>query len=188
MKIDFLTTSEVQRLFKTIKSKRDRALFLIAYRHGLRASELGMLHVEDVDYTSMKIYVHRLKGSHSGLHPLQPDEARILRQWIKERSTSKYATLPTLFISNRGYPISRRTLDYLMKGYCRKAGIPTDKAHFHALKHSIATHLLETGQEVRMVQDWLGHKNLQNTVIYTHVTNAARDKAAAVAFAKMPKF
>jgi type 1 fimbriae regulatory protein FimB len=186
--LKFLTLAEVARLMKAIRGKRDRALFLLAYRHGLRASELGLLRVEDIDYTSMKIQLQRLKGSHGGLHPLQPDEARLVRQWIKERSTSVYANTPTLFISNRGLPISRRTLDYLMKQYCRKAGIPGEKAHFHALKHSIATHLLSAGQEVRWVQDWLGHKNVQNTVIYTHVTSAARDTGAARVFARLPRF
>lgn len=184
----FLSPAEIQKLIKAIKGKRDRALFLLAYRHGLRASELGMLQVEDVDYLNMKIYVHRLKGSHSGLHPLQPDECRIVKQWIKERSASKYATVPILFFSNRGLPISRRTLDYLMKRYCKQAGIDSGKAHFHALKHSIATHLLDTGQGVLMVQDWLGHKNLQNTVIYTHVTSEARNKNAHAAFSKLQKF
>jgi site-specific recombinase XerD len=71
-----------------------------------------------------------------------------------------------VFASVRGTPISRRTLDWLMKRYGEKAELPPDKRHFHVLKHSIATHMLEAGADPRFVQDWLGHANIQNTVIY----------------------
>jgi integrase len=77
--IRFLTLDETARLFRAIGAhRRDRALFLIAYRHGLRASEVGLLRVEDLDLKTLRIMVHRLKGSHSGAHPLQPDEAKAL--------------------------------------------------------------------------------------------------------------
>ena len=75
--IRFLTLDETARLLHAIGAhRRDRALFLIAYRHGLRASEVGLLRVEDLDLKTLRIMVHRLKGSHSGAHPLQPDEAK----------------------------------------------------------------------------------------------------------------
>lgn len=184
----FLTMAEIQRLFKVIKNKRDRALFLITYRHGLRASEVGILKLSDVDLESMRINVTRLKGSHSNSQALEADEARIVKQWIKERSTSKYALVPTLFFSNRGLPIARRTLDYLMKRYCAKAGIDASKAHFHCLKHTCATHYLEVGAELRFLQDWLGHANVQNTVKYSHVVSAHRDAQARELHRKMPRF
>lgn len=78
--IKFLTLDETKRLFSRITDKRDKALFLTAYRHGLRAGEVGLLRVEDLNLKRLKIMLHRLKGSLSGEHPLQPDEARASRR------------------------------------------------------------------------------------------------------------
>jgi integrase len=63
----------------------DKAIFLLAYRHGLRASEVGLLHVEDLDFKTLRIMIHRLKGSHSGEHPLQSDEAKAIKAYLRER-------------------------------------------------------------------------------------------------------
>jgi site-specific recombinase XerD len=183
--IRFLTLDETARLFRVIgPHRRDRALFLVAYRHGLRASEVGLLRVEDIDLKTMRIMVHRLKGSHSGMHPLQADEAKALKALLREREVPS----PVLFSSNRGDPIARRTLDWLMKKYGEVADLPTAKRHFHCLKHSIATHLLEAGADLRFVQDWLGHSNIQNTVVYTYLTARGREGAARRAFLNLPRF
>jgi integrase len=74
--IKFLTLDETRRLFSRITDKRDKAIFLVAYRHGLRASEVGLLRVDDLDLKRFKIMLHRLKGSLSGEHPMQADERR----------------------------------------------------------------------------------------------------------------
>jgi site-specific recombinase XerD len=183
--IRFLTLDETARLFRAIgPHRRDRALFLVAYRHGLRASEVGLLRVEDVDLKTLRIMVHRLKGSHSGAHPLQADEAKALKALLRERE----AASPVLFPSRRGDPIARRTLDWLMKKYGEAADLPPAKRHFHCLKHSIATHLLEAGADLRFVQDWLGHSNIQNTVVYTYLTARGREGAARRAFLNLPRY
>ena len=75
-----------------------------------------------------------------------------------------------------------------MKHYGELAKLPEDKRHFHTLRHSIATHLLDAGQDLRFVQDWLGHTNIQNTVIYTYLSSALREQKARAAFMKLPKF
>lgn len=184
-KIKFLTLDEIKRLFSVIKDKRDKAIFLMAYRHGLRASEVGLITLDDLDFSKQRIMIHRLKGSLSGMHPLQADESRILKSYIKHRKSES----PTLFVSNRNLPISRKTLDVMIKKYGEQTKLPKDKRHFHVLKHSIATHLLDTGEaELRFVQDWLGHANIQNTVIYTALVSTSRDKKARKHFMKMPKF
>ena len=152
--LKFLTADETRRLFAVIRDKRDRALFLLAYRHGLRASEVGLLQVADVDLKKLRLMVHRLKGSLPGEHPLQPDEARAIRAHLKARTIDS----PILFTSARFQPISRRGLDWLIKGYGKKGKLPENKQHFHVLKHSIATHLLDAGADIRFVQDWLGHR------------------------------
>jgi len=95
---------------------------------------------------------------------------------------------PVLFPSNRGDPIARRTLDWLMKKYGEMADLPPAKRHFHCLKHSIATHLIETGADLRFVQDWLGHSNIQNTVVYTYLTTRGREGAARRAFLNLPRY
>lgn len=183
--IKFLTLDETNRLFGVIQEKRDKAIFLIGYRHGLRASEIGLLQIQDLDFERQRIMIHRLKGSHSGVHPLQPDEARILKSYLKTRNSGS----PILFTSNRNLPISRKTLDVIIKNYGRKAKLPEDKCHFHVLKHSIATHLLDTGEaDIRFVQDWLGHANIQNTVIYASLVSTTRERKAREHFFKLPKF
>jgi type 1 fimbriae regulatory protein FimB/type 1 fimbriae regulatory protein FimE len=182
--IKFLTFDETKRLFENITSKRDKAIFLLAYRHGLRASEIGLLRHSDLDLKTLRVMIHRKKGSLSGEHPLQADEVRILKAYLKTRSDS----LPYLFPSRKGSPISRAMLDVLIKGYGEKAKLPDDKRHFHVLKHSIATHLLDKGAELRFLQDWLGHANIQNTVIYAQISVGNREAKAREHFLKMPKF
>src|SRR5208283_2376951 len=133
--IRFLTPEELKSLIGVIDDKRNRAIFLVAYRHGLRASEIGLLRTSDFDLKGLRVMVHRLKGSHSGEHPLQPDEVRVVKAYLRARTSSS----PVLFPSRRQMPISRRTLDWLMKRYGALAGLAVDKRHFHCLKHSIAT-------------------------------------------------
>jgi len=88
-----------------------------------------------------------------------------------------------LFISNRGVPIDRRTLWCAMQTYGAQAGLPPEKRKFHSLKHSIATHLLDARSELKFVQDWVGHKNIQNTSKYAQLTNPRRDEEARKLFA-----
>ena len=182
--IKFITLDEAKRLFSVISSKRDKAIFLLAYRHGLRASEVGLLQRNDFNDKQLRLNIHRLKGSLSGVHPLQADEVRVLKSYLRTRSDS----LPYLFPSRKGSPISRAMLDVLIKGYGEKAKLPDDKRHFHVLKHSIATHLLDTGADIRFVQDWLGHANIQNTVIYAQISVGSREAKARKHFQNMPKF
>ena len=177
--IHFLTQDELRRLFKVMKSKRDRAIFLVAYRHGLRASEIGLLQRADVDAKQGRIAIHRLKGSISGVYPMQPDVVKPIRSYLRTRADES----PYLFVSNRGVPISRFMLHHLMQTYGEVAGLPVEKRKFHCLKHSIATHLLDAGADLAFVKDWLGHANIQNTTIYARLTTATLDNTARKIFA-----
>jgi site-specific recombinase XerD len=114
------------------------------------------------------------ENSLAGIHPLQPDELKALKAYLKERTS----TAPSLFLSKRNEPISRRMLDVLMKRYAERAGIPASKRHFHVLKHSIATHLLDAGADLRLVQDWIGHASIRNTVVYAQLMSRRRDEEA----------
>jgi site-specific recombinase XerD len=177
--IHFLTQAELRAFFRVITRKRDRALFLIAYRHGLRASEVGLLHMDDLNFAQQRMTIHRVKRSLPGIYPLRADEVTALKAYLRERQSPS----PTLFLSQRGTPISRRQLDTLMKHYGGLADIPASKRHFHVLKHSIATHLLDAGADLRFVQDWVGHASIKNTVIYAQLTSRRRDEEARKVFA-----
>ena len=139
-----------------------------------RASEIGMLDLRDYDGKADRIFIHRLKGSHSGHHHLMREEGRALRAWLKVRGSFP----GPIFLSRLKRPIDRSTLHVLMKKYGAAAGIPEDLRHFHVLKHSCATHLLSKGFGVERVQDWIGHANIQSTMEYAKVTNARRDDMA----------
>jgi len=174
-KIHFLTQAEMRRLLKAVGDhKRDRALFLLAYRHGLRASEVGLLQVNDIDFQRNKIRIHRLKGSIGGTHHMQADELKTIKAMIRARKVDS----PTLFVTRNSTPVSRRMLDLLMKHYGKRAKLPGPKQHFHALKHTIATHLIDAGADLLFVQDWLGMANLQNVMIYAKLTSGRRDEEA----------
>jgi site-specific recombinase XerD len=146
--IQVLTQEEMQRLFDVITTKRDRVLFRVAYRHGLRASEIGLLSRSDADLRTGRMTVHRLKGSLSGVYPMQPDTQKLLKAYLKSREDVS----PYLFMSNRQAPISRYTLWHLMQTYGEAANLPPEKRTFHILKHSIATHLLDAGADLSFVR------------------------------------
>jgi len=176
--IQFLTQEEMRALLKVIADRRDSAIFLIAYRHRLRASEVGLLQIADLNLDQYRIRINRLKNSLSGIHPLQADEVKAIKAYLRQRKSDS----SFLFLSKRNEPISRRMLDHLMKKYGELAGIPESKQHFHALKHSIVTHLLDAGAELRFVQDWIGHASIKSTVVYAQLTSRRRDEEARKVF------
>jgi len=173
--VKFLTEEEVARLFAAVTVPRDRAILTVAYRRGLRASEVGSLQLEDYRTKAGRLFVRRLKGSHSGEYRLTSAETRALNAWLAVRGT----TAGPLFPSNRGRGIGRRMLDVLMKKYGALASLPPDRRHFHVLKHSCGTHLLSgRGLDVAEVQDHLGHADIRNTMVYARITSRRRDALA----------
>ena len=116
---------------------RDRAIFVVTYYRGLRASEVGMIDVNDYHADAGRLTIRRLKGSRGGEYYVTETERRALTDWLRKRGTAP----GPLFISRNCQGISRFRLHCLMREYCTAAGIPGQKAHMHALKHSCATHL-----------------------------------------------
>lgn len=171
---EYLTPEEIDRLFRVITSFRDRAIFRLAYHRGLRASELGMLQISDYRPEAGRLFVRRLKGTHSGEYHLTKVEQQALRAWLRERGTMPGC----LFSSRNHHPISRFRLAQLMKRYCALAGIPAEKAHMHALKHSCGTHLSAREPDIVAIQDHLGHANIQNTMKYVQIASKRRDEFA----------
>jgi integrase len=175
----YLIPEELEALFRAIENPRDRAIFRLAFHHGLRASEIGMLDVTDFRRgTSLemdRLVIRRLKGSIGGDTVLVSAAASAIRAYLRTRGV---ATGP-LFPSRNHRRISRRRLDELMKRYCQLAGIPDEKAHFHALKHSCATTLLSVRHEsIVDVQKHLGHADIRNTMIYAKLTDQANAERA----------
>jgi site-specific recombinase XerD len=138
-----------------------------------------MLQTEDVDLKQGRITIRRLKGSLGGVYPMSADTTKAIRAYLRTREDNDS---PFLFLSNRGVPIDRRTLWKMMQTCGKQAGLPGDKQHFHNLKHSIATHLLDAGADLSFVKDWLGHANIQNTTIYARLTSTTRDAKARQLF------
>src|SRR2546428_1210957 len=177
--ITFLTQDEVRRLFAVITGKRDCALFPLAYHHGLRASEVSLLQCDDVHEKQGRIYIPRVKGSIAKTYPMQPEDLRLVRAYLRTRQDDS----PYLFISTRGIPLERRSYWDSMQKYGKGPDIPKAKRRFHALRHAIAVHLLDAGADVAFVQDRLGHANIQNTIIYMRYTTVTRDAQTRRLFA-----
>jgi integrase len=148
---DFLSREELGRFLSQCLSDRDRAILLVAYRHGLRPSEVGLLRVSDADLGQGTLRCRRLRGAPACFQPLAPDEVGALGPLVLGRGP-----LEPLFPSARGLPISRKRLDAIMKSCGRKAGLPPGKRHFRVLRTSLAAHLLRAGADPALVEEILG--------------------------------
>lgn len=147
-------------------SLRDRAMFELFYSSGIRLSELVALNVEDIQ-PSCELRVTG-KGGKTRIVPYGRMAADWLRQWQQERRDWSGADSPALFLSQRGRRISARSVQLRLKKYGLTQGI-SDNVHPHKLRHSFATHMLESSGDLRAVQELLGHANLSSTQVYTHL-------------------
>ena len=166
---DFLTDAEMHRFLEAARhgrhGVRDYLLMLMTYRHGLRVSEVVDLRLKDLDLDTGRMYVRRKKGSLSTHQPLEGDEVRALRAWLRERAQRTDARSSYLFLSERG-PMTRQAVNYLAKETGRRAKLRFH-VHPHMLRHSTGYYLANRGYDTRLVQDYLGHKNIMHTVRYT---------------------
>jgi len=171
---DYLFPTEIDQLLAAAKKSprhgvRNTLIVLLAYRHGLRISEVTDLRKSDLDLQTARINCRRLKGSQQNIHPVEGDELRLIKRWLRKHPTpnSDY-----LFVSERGTPITRQAAWRILKEAGEKAGLSI-AVHPHMLKHSCGYYLADKGCDTRLIQEYLGHKNIQNTVRYTQ-TNAKR--------------
>ncbi|AVJ19039.1 tyrosine-type DNA invertase [Serratia rhizosphaerae] len=166
----YLTHIEVEQMIDAVpqglNSARDRCMLLMCFIHGLRVSELRGLRLEDIDLNTNRLHVARLKNGFSVQHPIQIRERLAIKQWLSQRPRYLEADSPWLFLSRHGGQISRQQLYRLMKNYGQLAGISV-QVHPHMLRHSCGFALADKGVDTRLIQDYLGHRNIQNTVIYT---------------------
>ena len=174
--LHFLTQGEIKALLLLAKkqSSRDYAMILLAYRHGLRASELCNITVKNIDLEAGNIRCERGKGSISNWQQLGADEVQAVKAWQRKRPVSDS---PYLFISRKGTPVSRAQFFRVFQSLAKQLGLPDEKCHPHILKHSLGTHLANAGVPVQVIQQRLGHRNLQNTMIYLTISSAYVDRA-----------
>jgi type 1 fimbriae regulatory protein FimB/type 1 fimbriae regulatory protein FimE len=164
-KREWLTDEEVATLRKHA-GHRDSTMILLAVRHGLRVSELVSLeweHVVDLHVAARAcLKVERLKGSVSGLHPLEPDEVAALRKLRKESEPGAVY----LFTGRDGKPLTPAAFRKMLSRVADAAGLARLKVHPHALRHTCG-HLLVSEMPLGMLADWMGHANIQNTRGYS---------------------
>jgi integrase len=165
---EYLTDAEVARLAEAAKANRyghrDATMILVAYRHGLRASELTDLQWNQIDFDAGTMAVRRAKKGSPNTHPIRGDELRALRRLAREQDPKS----PFVFTSERG-------ATFTTAGFARmveRAGEAADlgfKAHPHMLRHAFGFALANKGHDTRALQAYLGHKNIQHTVRYTEL-------------------
>ena len=165
---EYLTDREVARLMKAAghnrHGHRDATMILIAYRHGLRASELCSLRWDQVDLVHGRLHVNRLKNGMPSVHPLTGTELRALRRLQREQEPGRY-----VFMSERGAPMTGVGFRRMLSRLGQAAQTPFT-IHPHMLRHSTGFKLANQGVDTRSLQHYLGHKNIQHTVRYTELS------------------
>jgi type 1 fimbriae regulatory protein FimB/type 1 fimbriae regulatory protein FimE len=166
---EYLTPAEVERMLEAAKGNRhghrDATMLLVAYRHGLRASEIVDLRWEQIDLNTATLHVRRLKKGSPAAHPILGDELRALRRLQREQEPKS----PFVFTSERGAPFTRAGFAKMVErvGDAAQLGF---KAHAHMLRHACGYKLANDGHDTRALQAYLGHKNIQHTVRYTELS------------------
>lgn len=164
--IRYLTAPQVETLMAVAKKTsrhplRDATMIRLAYRHGLRVSELLDLTWDRIDFARAEIFIERLKGSKSSMQPIEGDELRQLRQLRRVHPNDRF-----VFVSERGGPLSPDSFQYLLKRCGGVAGFP---CHPHMLRHGCGHYLVNAGVNTRTIQDYLGHVDLRHTERYTEL-------------------
>jgi integrase/recombinase XerD len=165
-----LSKEEVIRLLKVTTNIKHKSLLMMIYSAGLRLGELLNLQIPDIDSNRMKIHIRQAKGKKDRYVFLSEKLLDLLKTYFKEYKPNEY-----LFEGQKGNQYSAKSVQSVMNQALKKAGI-RKPATVHTLRHSFATHLLEDGTDIRYIQQLLGHKKLETTQIYTHITGSAMDK------------
>ena len=182
-RMTILTPQETLALLKAARkrSMREWAMILLAYRHGLRASEVCGIKLEDVDLKAGSISIRRLKGS---LHTIQPlyqhrgqpllDETAALRAWLRKRPAdgSDY-----LFTSQKGGKLGRTQFFRNFQTIAESTGLPIEKRHPHVLKHSLASHLVAGNVNLALIRQALGHQSISSTMAYVGTSDSQAAEA-----------
>jgi site-specific recombinase XerD len=165
---DVLSQQEVKKLFSVLSNQKHKAILQTIYSGGLRMSEVLSLKLYDIDSDRMIIKIRQSKGAKDREVMLAERLLILLRAYVADYEPKEF-----LFEGQKGGMYSSRSVQQIMKKALKKAGIKKN-ATAHTLRHSFATHLLESGTDLRYIQEFLGHKSIQTTEIYTHVTKVGK--------------
>jgi type 1 fimbriae regulatory protein FimB/type 1 fimbriae regulatory protein FimE len=164
---EYLIEHEIEALIAAARQNRyghrDATMILIAFRHGLRASEAVDLRWDQVDFDRASLHVRRSKGGSPSVHPLSGSEMRALRRLQRESTAS-----PFVFVSERDAPFTTAGFARMIERSAAIAGLEL-KVHPHMLRHACGFALANAGHDTRAVQAYLGHRNIQHTVRYTEL-------------------
>jgi integrase len=165
---EHLTEREVEKLIEAARrnrwGSRDSTMILIAFRHGLRVSELCSLQWSDIEFETGTLHLRRAKGGTTATHPLLGDELRALRTLKRE------AQSPFVFVSERNAPFTVSGFAKLVERVGIEAKLPF-KVHPHMLRHACGYALANRGTDTRTLQAYLGHRSIQSTVRYTELAS-----------------
>jgi len=165
----YLRDEDVPRLFNVISSKRDRAMFMLMLRCGLRVEEVARLTMAALDLPRSQLFVYEGKGVKDRVVYLSNDAYKILAQYLKARPSSR---AKRVFLIDKGRfkgkPIQVRGIQHRMQQYAEKAGL---KVSCHQLRHTMATQLLNADADLVTIQDLLGHTRIKTTQRYCRVSN-----------------
>ena len=166
---EYLTEAEVERLLRATRNNRwahrDATMILVAYRHGLRASELTDLRWDQVDFRTATLLVRRVKQGSPSTHPIIGDELR----WLRRLQRDQEPKSPFVFTSERGSPFTTAGFARMVERAGAEAKLRF-KAHPHMLRHACGFALAAKGHDTRALQAYLGDKNIQHTVRYTELS------------------
>lgn len=151
----------------TFIDHRDRALLELIYSSGLRLAEVASLNVLDLDLPDAMVMVTG-KGNKARTLPVGRQAVAALRRWLPERAQAVADDQPALFVTARGQRLSHRAIQLRMQQLSQRQGMD-NPVHPHMLRHSFASHMLESSGDLRLVQELLGHANISTTQIYTHL-------------------
>lgn len=171
---EVLTYEEIERLFNapdvsTEQGARDKAILEVIYSSGLRVSEVCTLKIYSVDDEFVRVMG---KGSKERLVPIGEKALDAIDHYLLHyRSQTDSEKVQELFVNSRGKPIDRISVWKMIKAYAKKAGILKNISP-HTLRHSFATHLLDNGADLRVIQEMLGHASIDSTDRYTHISKS----------------
>ena len=166
----FLTKNEVKKVLEATLNIKHKAILTTIYSCGLRLSELIELKISDIKTEENILLVRQGKGNKDRVVTLSSKLIELLREYYKMYKPKVY-----LFEGSRGGKYSKRSVQQIMKYSVEKSGI-NSPATVHSLRHSYATHLLESGIDIRIIKELLGHSNIKTTEIYTHITDVNKNK------------
>ena len=172
---EYLTEAEVNKIITAARNigrhgNRDAAMILLAFRHGLRVSELISLRWQQVDLKSGLLQVHRLKNGLDSAHPLFGPELRALRKVQRQYPDTQY-----VFLSERKSPMTASTFAKLLSRAAKMAGVDI-LVHPHMLRHSTGYKLANDENDTRSIQQYLGHRNIRHTTRYTELSPSKFNK------------